>query len=156
LPPSKLQHSRHHDEAGAAPMREINQLSGGDSVMRLVAVAGLRGKMCYKLLLLSFLAVIFAGMCMPAQALTYTYVGPAFSITDCQTYVGTPPGYNCVDGDVSGSVTFTGIPSQLFRNNLAVVDSRSYFECERRRHQLEFFSKLCQRLDVLYVERPDY
>lgn len=61
--------------------------------------------------LLFLLTLIFAGIGAPsAQALTYTYTGPAFDVSQCHTYTsfGSPP---CVGGSITGSVTFTGIPA---------------------------------------------
>jgi hypothetical protein len=59
------------------------------------------------LLLLSFFTMIL-GATVPARALTYTYVGSAFSVADCEVHTGysAPP---CTDGSITASVTFTGI-----------------------------------------------
>ena len=45
----------------------------------------------------------------PASAQTYYYIGPAFSIEECEALIseGSPP---CTSGSITGSVTFQGIP----------------------------------------------
>jgi len=56
-------------------------------------------------LVILFLAGIGA---KPAQALTYTYIGPAFNVSQCIYYTSIP---GCTNGSITGSVTLTGIPS---------------------------------------------
>lgn len=63
------------------------------------------------LMLLSFLMLIFATIGAPsAQALTYAYTGPAFSVSECEAELskGSPP---CTDGSITASFTLTGIAS---------------------------------------------
>ena len=60
------------------------------------------------LLLVSLFTLIFAGIGVPpAQALTYTYAGPAWNTATCATYWGA--GATCISGSISASVTFSGI-----------------------------------------------
>lgn len=60
--------------------------------------------------LIFLLIALFAGIAArPAQALTYTYVGPAFDVAQCISHYGSSP--PCTGGSVTGSVTFTGVPS---------------------------------------------
>src|ERR1700683_491450 len=58
----------------------------------------------------AFLVLCFFACANRSQAATYSYVGPAFNIGDCQMFYGTPPTANLVDGNVSGTVTLT-VPS---------------------------------------------
>jgi len=63
------------------------------------------------ILLASLLVLIVAVLISPAaQALTYSYVGPNFDVSQCTSHTGftAPP---CVGGSITGSVTFTGVPT---------------------------------------------
>jgi RHS repeat-associated protein len=59
------------------------------------------------LLLLAFIFLANTGTAS-AQSQTYTYIGPAWSISQCEGQGFTAP--PCIDGSVTGSVTFTGVP----------------------------------------------
>jgi RHS repeat-associated protein len=66
-------------------------------------------KFCFSAGPISLLILVLMGA-SPAQALTYTFVGPAWDTSQCQTAFSTttPP---CRDGSVSGSIEFTGVPT---------------------------------------------
>ncbi len=59
---------------------------------------------------LVFVAVLLADIGQaPAQVQTYEYIGPAFSLSDCEMYHLSPP---CIaGGSLTGSVTFDGVAS---------------------------------------------
>ena len=73
--------------------------------------ASRRTKRNLPFLLASLFILIFAGMgAPPAQALTYSYTGPAFDTAQCHTHTGysIPP---CTGGSINASFTLTGIAS---------------------------------------------
>lgn len=69
-----------------------------------------RGRNTKRLALVIFTLILFGISAPSARALTYSYVGPAFDSTQCYMagYTTSPP---CTDGAVTGSITFTGVPT---------------------------------------------
>jgi hypothetical protein len=81
----------------------------GEKFMKSRTYAGQKRGHIARLLLLSFLALIFAITgAGPVKARTYVYVGPAWSTSACHTGTGwsIPP---CTDGNISGTAVFSGL-----------------------------------------------